>query len=94
MADVDEKKVEEQDQPEKEAEEKPQEEASSASESGTDQYGRQLYTVTCSSCGNETQVPFKPAEGRPVYCRDCYMEQRKDKRGGGGGMRRNSGPRR
>jgi CxxC-x17-CxxC domain-containing protein len=30
------------------------------------------FAVTCSRCGAETTVPFKPAPGRPVYCRDCY----------------------
>ena len=44
---------------------------------GTDQLGRQLYNVKCSKCGKQTQVPFKPSGDRPVYCRDCYMEQRK-----------------
>jgi len=37
---------------------------------------REMHTVTCSSCGNEAQVPFKPAEGRPVYCKDCYQKQK------------------
>ncbi|MBN2098042.1 MAG: hypothetical protein JW753_00440, partial [Dehalococcoidia bacterium] len=23
-------------------------------------------------CGVETQVPFEPREGRPVYCSRCY----------------------
>lgn len=50
---------------------------------GTDQYGRQLYTVTCSNCSKDTQVPFKPSGDRPVYCRDCYMQQRRERRGGG-----------
>ncbi|WP_394297334.1 CxxC-x17-CxxC domain-containing protein [Methanosarcina sp. 1.H.T.1A.1] len=31
----------------------------------------------CSDCGVETQVPFKPTEGRPVYCRDCLPKHRK-----------------
>ena len=57
---------------------------------GTDQLGRQLYDVKCAKCGKQTQVPFKPSGDRPVYCRDCYMEQRKG--GMGGGM--NRGPRR
>ena len=56
---------------------------------GTDQLGRQLYNVKCAKCGKQTQVPFKPSGDRPVYCRDCYMEQRKG--GMGGGM--NRGPR-
>jgi len=37
---------------------------------------REMHTVTCSDCGVETQVPFKPSEGRPVYCRDCYQKHR------------------
>ena len=36
---------------------------------------REMHDVTCSSCGNQAQVPFKPAEGRPVYCKDCYMKK-------------------
>ncbi|HQN30935.1 MAG TPA: hypothetical protein PKX20_07385, partial [Methanothrix soehngenii] len=24
--------------------------------------------VTCSECGKQTQVPFKPDGSRPVYC--------------------------
>lgn len=55
--------------------------SSAAGQAGTDQYGRQIYEVTCSSCGNKAQVPFKPSGDRPVYCRDCYMQQRQDKRG-------------
>lgn len=34
---------------------------------------RQLYTVTCSNCGVETQVPFKPSGIKPVYCRECLQ---------------------
>jgi CxxC-x17-CxxC domain-containing protein len=33
--------------------------------------------VTCSDCGVETEVPFKPTEGRPVYCRECLPSHRK-----------------
>jgi CxxC-x17-CxxC domain-containing protein len=33
---------------------------------------RQLFQATCAQCGQSAQVPFKPVEGRPVYCRDCY----------------------
>jgi CxxC-x17-CxxC domain-containing protein len=38
---------------------------------------RQLHTVTCSECHKETQVPFEPSEGRPVFCRECYSRQKK-----------------
>jgi CxxC-x17-CxxC domain-containing protein len=30
------------------------------------------FSATCARCGVETTVPFKPAPGRPVYCRDCF----------------------
>ena len=43
---------------------------------GTDQQGRQLYSVKCANCGKQTEVPFKPSGGRPVYCRDCYMQKK------------------
>ena len=38
---------------------------------------RAMYPAVCSDCGVETQVPFKPTEGRPVYCRDCLPNHRK-----------------
>ncbi|MEE8400681.1 MAG: CxxC-x17-CxxC domain-containing protein [Candidatus Hydrothermarchaeaceae archaeon] len=37
---------------------------------------RTLHTVTCSDCGEEAEVPFKPTGDRPVYCRDCYQKHR------------------
>ncbi|HLY65984.1 MAG TPA: zinc-ribbon domain containing protein [Chloroflexota bacterium] len=43
---------------------------------------RVMTDVTCSSCGKETQVPFVPTAGRPVYCSDCYSSQRPQSGGG------------
>ena len=37
---------------------------------------REMHKATCSECGNECEVPFKPAEGKPVYCKDCYRKQK------------------
>ena len=37
---------------------------------------RQMHPATCADCGIETEVPFKPREDRPVYCRDCYTKRR------------------
>lgn len=37
---------------------------------------REMHSVICAECGVETQVPFKPSNDRPVYCRDCYQKQR------------------
>jgi CxxC-x17-CxxC domain-containing protein len=32
--------------------------------------------AVCSQCGKETTVPFKPTQGRPVFCRDCFLQRR------------------
>ena len=37
---------------------------------------REMHKATCSDCGKETEVPFKPTEGKPVYCKDCYMKRK------------------
>jgi CxxC-x17-CxxC domain-containing protein len=34
------------------------------------------YDVTCISCGASSQVPFKPIEGRDVFCQPCYRARR------------------
>jgi CxxC-x17-CxxC domain-containing protein len=33
---------------------------------------RQMFPATCAQCGKDTEVPFEPREGRPVYCSNCY----------------------
>jgi CxxC-x17-CxxC domain-containing protein len=30
--------------------------------------------TTCSDCGEETTVPFKPTQNRPVLCRSCFSK--------------------
>ena len=35
---------------------------------------RQMYAAVCAQCGKETEVPFEPRNGRPVYCSDCYSK--------------------
>ena len=42
-------------------------------------YGRQereMFSATCSECGNEARVPFQPRGDKPVYCSDCFSRQR------------------
>ncbi len=34
------------------------------------------FKVNCSKCKEATEVPFKPTEGRDVYCRTCYTKMR------------------
>ncbi|HYJ91573.1 MAG TPA: zinc-ribbon domain containing protein [Pyrinomonadaceae bacterium] len=30
--------------------------------------------VSCARCSATTTVPFYPSQGRPVYCRSCFLE--------------------
>jgi len=31
-------------------------------------------SVKCAKCESTTTVPFYPSQGRPVYCRSCFLE--------------------
>jgi CxxC-x17-CxxC domain-containing protein len=35
-------------------------------------------TVNCAGCGAQTTVPFYPSQGRPVLCRPCFLQGRKE----------------
>jgi CxxC-x17-CxxC domain-containing protein len=37
---------------------------------------RQMFPAVCAECGKETEVPFEPVQGRPVYCSECYQKIR------------------
>ena len=43
---------------------------------GGDRAPRESYEAVCAECGATTTVPFKPTQGRPVFCRDCYRSKR------------------
>ena len=43
---------------------------------GQGNYQKVETRTTCSQCGKETTVPFKPTQGRPVYCRECFQSRR------------------
>jgi len=47
---------------------------------------REMFSATCSSCGQEAQVPFQPSGDKPVYCSTCFEKQRS-----GGGRERGRG---
>ena len=36
-----------------------------------------MYKAVCSECGRDAYVAFKPTEGKPVYCSECF-EKRKN----------------
>jgi CxxC-x17-CxxC domain-containing protein len=37
--------------------------------------------IKCSDCGKTATVPFKPAEGKPVYCSACLGKHHPPKTG-------------
>ncbi len=37
---------------------------------------RPMHKTTCSKCGNECEVPFKPSGDKPVYCNTCFDKNR------------------
>ena len=39
---------------------------------GDDSGRREMFSATCSNCGKDCQVPFRPTNGKPVYCSDCF----------------------
>jgi len=45
---------------------------------GSDSYNsgarREMFPAVCAECGKDTEVPFEPRNGRPVYCSDCYRK--------------------
>jgi CxxC-x17-CxxC domain-containing protein len=57
---------------------------SGASRGGGGRGSREMFSVTCSSCGQEAQVPFQPSGDKPVYCSTCFEKQRDSNRSGAG----------
>ncbi len=41
---------------------------------------REMHKAVCSECGRECEVPFKPTEGKPVFCRECFAKRRRPRR--------------
>lgn len=36
---------------------------------------REMHKAVCSECKQDCEVPFKPTEGKPVYCKECYAKK-------------------
>ena len=36
---------------------------------------REMHKAVCSECKQECEVPFKPTEGKPVYCKECFRKK-------------------
>ncbi len=37
---------------------------------------RTLYEAICADCHKICEVPFKPSESRPVYCKECFAKRK------------------
>ena len=40
---------------------------------------RQMFSATCDQCGEHCQVPFRPTQGKPVLCSNCFAEKNGDR---------------
>jgi CxxC-x17-CxxC domain-containing protein len=41
---------------------------------------REMHKAVCSECKKECEVPFKPRDDRPIYCKDCYSKRKNEGR--------------
>lgn len=41
---------------------------------------REMHKATCSECKKECEVPFKPSNDRPIYCKACFAKRKNDNR--------------
>jgi len=38
--------------------------------------GGGMHQAICNECGKSCEVPFKPTQGKPIYCNDCFRNKR------------------
>jgi CxxC-x17-CxxC domain-containing protein len=36
----------------------------------------ETFSIVCNACGQSAEVPFRPAEGREVFCQACYRARK------------------
>ncbi len=39
---------------------------------------RKMYDAVCSQCGAQTKVPFKPTEGKEIFCKECFKKRQEE----------------
>jgi len=37
---------------------------------------RVFYKIVCADCNKQSEIPFRPSPGRPVYCKECFSRRR------------------
>ena len=35
-------------------------------------FDRPMFEAVCDECGKKCELPFKPTQGKPIYCSDCF----------------------
>ncbi|MBN1245098.1 hypothetical protein JXA31_05850 [Candidatus Bathyarchaeota archaeon] len=40
-----------------------------------------MFEIKCDECGKDATVPFKPKDGKPVYCSTCFSKRVSETRG-------------
>jgi CxxC-x17-CxxC domain-containing protein len=43
---------------------------------GRDRRERALFKAICADCNKECEVPFRPSQDRPVYCKECFSKRK------------------
>jgi CxxC-x17-CxxC domain-containing protein len=41
----------------------------------------EMHEVICDKCGKKCEVPFKPTAGKPIYCNECFRDNKDSSRG-------------
>jgi len=39
---------------------------------------KKTYYAVCDECGKECEVPFKPTQGKPIFCDECFKNTPRD----------------
>ncbi len=42
---------------------------------------REMHKAVCSECKKDCEVPFKPTQGKPVFCRECFQKKKEQEEG-------------
>ena len=37
---------------------------------------REMHKAVCAECKQECEVPFKPTQDRPVFCKECFAKRK------------------
>ena len=46
---------------------------------GRDRSSRhEMHSAICDKCGKDCEVPFKPTQGKPIYCSDCFKDKSRE----------------